>query len=186
MSVVMLQRAGEEKSTRVQSPRGAARGRFVSEKNGPKKIVQKSDAELKTPRKWRKSRRLWFFHSWRVSKKKEKERGRKRDREVPLGITVQQDHSSLCTLVTSSGWSHHKDSEFTDRFYRIFATTVLVDTWAAAYENTSLEKLSSLMLLSSAKFSSGARNVISVCPWWPVFRYIKTSFLFSCNINELQ
>lgn len=56
MSVVMLQRAGEEKSARV-SPRGAARGCFVPEKTVQKKS-SKSQAELKTPRKRRKSRRL--------------------------------------------------------------------------------------------------------------------------------
>lgn len=156
MSVVMLQRAEEEKSARV-SPRGVARVRFVPEKkNDPEKIVQKSGAELKTPRKRRKSRRLWFFHSPRVPKKKNGRREWERDREVPLGITVQQGHSSLCTPVTSSGWPYHKGDEFTDWFYQIFAvriSAILAATWQ---RTRGLEELSSRILLS------GAWNVIFV------------------------
>jgi len=77
-----------KKFARVSS-RGAA---CVLRKNDPKKIVQKSGAELKTQRKRRKSAYNFF-----ICKKSQKKK-RKRKGEVPLGIAMQQDHSSLRTL----------------------------------------------------------------------------------------
>lgn len=94
----MLQRAGEEIPARV-SPRGAACTALCPRKNGQKKIVQKSSAELKTTRKRRKS---WTLMIFSFAKSLNEERERERNREIPLGIIVQQDYSSLCTLVTSS------------------------------------------------------------------------------------
>jgi len=90
-------------------------------KNGPKKIIQKSSVELKTSQKRRKSWRLWFFHSRRNSTKK-KEKKEKEIEKSHLASIVQQGHSSLCTLVTSNGWSYK--GEFTDRFHQIFVTAV--------------------------------------------------------------
>lgn len=110
-------------------PRGAACALFLKKKK-PKKMVQKSGHGIKNAVKVTKKRRLWFFFI-----RKESQQKKKRKREVPLGITVQQEPLEPMHACHFERLTPTTGAVSTSRFYWIFCHSCSRG-YLAAHEST--------------------------------------------------